>query len=124
MEKIFTDKAPAPGGHYSQAVVHDGVVYVSAQLPISYFTGEKINGSVEEQTHTVLENLNNILEKAGSNKNKVMKTTIYITDLSNWAKVNSVYADFFGKHKPARTVVPVKVLNFGFLVEIDAIASI
>lgn len=123
MKKIFTPKAPKPGGHYSQAIVHDNVVYVSGQLPIDPVTGEKRLGSIEEQTEQVLENLAEIIKAAGSDIGKVLKTTVYISDIQLWDRVNSVYSTFFGEHRPARAVVPTKELHHGFNIEIEAIAS-
>ncbi|HUS85666.1 MAG TPA: Rid family detoxifying hydrolase [Bacteroidales bacterium] len=124
IEKFFTVNAPEPAGHYSQAVIHDGIVYVSGQLPVNPFTGEKVTGSIEEQTRQVLENIGIILKDCGSSRNSVLKTTVYVSDISLWGRVNEVYGAFFGDHKPARAVVPVKELHFGFLVEIEAVAII
>jgi len=114
MEKIFTPKAPKPAGHYSQAIVHDNVVYVSGQLPIDPVTGEKRLGSIEEQTEQVLENLAEIIKAAGSDIDKVLRTTVYISDIQLWDRVNNVYSTFFGEHRPARAVVPTKELHHGF----------
>ncbi len=81
-------------------------------------------GTVEEQTQRALANVAAILEAAGSCKENVLKTTVYIADIDLWGRVNKSYADFFGKHKPARAIVPTKKLHFGFLVEIEAIAAL
>ncbi len=124
MQYFNSPNAPAPGGHYSQAVIHNGLIYISGQLPINPFTGEKVAGSIEDQTRQVLENMNTILGDAGTSMKNVIKCTIYISDISLWGKVNEVYKDFFGKHKPARAVVPVKDLHFGFKIELEAIAAI
>lgn len=124
MEKIFTPKAPKPAGHYSQAIIHDKVVYVSRQLPTDPVTGEKRLGSIEEQTEQVLKNLAEILKAAGSSIDNVIKTTVYISDIQLWDKVNHVYSKFFGEHRPARAVVPTKDLHNGFNIEIEAIASL
>lgn len=123
METIHTENAPAPGGHYSQAVVHNDLIFVSGQLPVDPSTGEKILSSVEDQTLRVLKNLEAILEAAGSSVDRVLKVTIYISDVSLWGRVNDVYAKFFGNHRPARAVIPVKDLHFGFLLELEAIAA-
>lgn len=120
---VFTELAPAPAGHYSQAVIHNGTVYVAGQLPIDPATGEKNLGSIEEQTDQVLANLAAILKASGSSMNRVVKTTVYVSDIADWAKVNAVYAKHFGAHKPARAVVPVPELHYGFKIEIDAIAA-
>lgn len=123
MRFISTEDAPRPGGHYSQAVVHQGVVYVAGQLPIVPETGEKCLGTVEEQTERTLLNLEAVLKAAGSGKDRVLRVTVYVSDISLWGRVNEVYAGFFGGHRPARTVVPTRDLHYGFLVEIDAIAA-
>lgn len=122
MRKIFTEKAPAPGGHYVQAWVHNDMVYVSGQLPIDPLTGEKITYSIEAQTRRVLENVAAVVEAAGSDIRHIIKTTVYVADIGLWAKVDGVYADFFGDHKPARAVVPTRELHYGFQVEIEAVA--
>lgn len=123
MRFISTEDAPRPGGHYSQAVVHQGVVFVAGQLPIVPETGEKCLGTVEEQTERTLLNLEAVLKAAGSGKDRVLRVTVYVSDISLWGRVNEVYAGFFGGHRPARTVVPTRDLHYGFLVEIDAIAA-
>jgi 2-iminobutanoate/2-iminopropanoate deaminase len=124
MKKILTANAPQPAGFYSQAVVHDNMVYVSGQLPIDPHTGEKRIASIEEQTEQALKNLFAILEAAGSGKDQVLKTTVYISDIGLWSRVNAVYARLFGDHRPARAVVPTRELHFGFQVEIEATAFI
>ena len=123
MEIVSTTDAPTPAGHYSQAVIHNDLVFVSGQLPVNPETGEKVVSSIEEQTLLALNNLNAILEAAGSSINRVMKVTVYISDISLWGRVNAVYSDFFKDHMPARAVVPTKELHFGFQIEIEAIAS-
>lgn len=123
MKLIQTDRAPAPAGHYSQAVVHNGTVYIAGQLPIDPETGEKCLGSIEEQTEQVLKNVAAILDAAGSGLDRVLKVTIYVSDISLWGGVNAVYAKFFGDHRPARVVVPTRELHHGFLIEVEAIAA-
>lgn len=123
MKTIYTDKAPVPAGHYSQAIVSGGLVYVSGQLPIDPGTGEKLGDRpVEEQTRRALDNLEAVLLAAGSSREKVLKITVYVSDISLWDLVNREYAAFFGEHKPARSVVPTRDLHFGLKVEVDAIA--
>lgn len=124
MRTILTKDAPLPGGHYSQAIEHAGIIYVSGQLPVNPKTGEKCLGSIEEQTKQVLENVSSILKASDSSVNNILKMTVYISEMELWDRVNKVYADFFGKHKPARAIVPTKELHFGFGIEIDAIAKI
>lgn len=120
---VQTPNAPAPAGHYSQATVHRGVVYVAGQLAIDPRTGEKKLGSIEEQTEQTLRNVSEILHAAGSDLSRVLKMTIYISDISLWSAVNAVYANIMGAHRPARAIVPTKELHHGFLIEIEAIAA-
>jgi 2-iminobutanoate/2-iminopropanoate deaminase len=122
MESILTSSAPKPGGHYSQAIVHNDLVFVAGQLAIVPETGEKLTGPIEEQTLQALKNLRAILIAAGSDTNHVLKTTVFISDIELWGKVNEVYSSFFGEHRPARSIVPVGKLHYGFLIEIEAIA--
>lgn len=124
MDFILTPDAPQPAGHYSQAVVHNGLVFVAGQLAINPHTGERKTGSIEEQTEQALKNVAAILQAAGSDLTKVLKTTVYISDIELWGQVNAVYAQFFGEHRPARAVIPVGNLHHGFLIEIEAIAAL
>lgn len=124
MKTVETNAAPRPAGHYSQAIVHHGMVYAAGQLPVDPVSGEKRLGTVEEQTEQALSNLRAVLEAAGSGLDRVVKTTVYITDIGLWDRVNHVYGQIFGANRPARSIVPVKELHFGFLIEIDAIAAI
>ena len=124
MKEIFTTDAPSPAGHYSQAIEHLGLLYVSGQLPIVPGSKEKTVGTIEEQTEQALANLEAILKKGESGKNEVLKVTVYISDISLWDRVNSVYARFFGEHRPARAIVPTRELHFGFQIEIEAVAAV
>ena len=124
MIEIRTPNAPLPAGHYAQAIVHGGLVYVSGQLPIDPQTGERCSGSVEEQVEQALSNVAAILKAAGSHRGLVLKTTVYVPDISLWGRINAVYAAFFGDHRPARAVVPTRELHYGVLIELDAIAAI
>ncbi len=124
MKEIFTIDAPPPAGHYSQAIEHMGLIYVSGQLPVIPGRKEKHAGSIEEQTEQVLANLEAILKSGGSDKNHVLKVTVYISDVALWDRVNSVYARFFGDHRPARAIVPTRELHFGFQIEVDAVAAV
>lgn len=124
MISINTNSAPTPGGHYSQAVVHNGLVFVSGQLPIDPVTGEKNTGSIESQTELTLRNVQAILEAAGSDLNHVLKATVYVANIDLWGQVNTVYARVFGEHRPARAVVPTRDLHYGFLIEIEVIAAL
>jgi 2-iminobutanoate/2-iminopropanoate deaminase len=120
---VHTQDAPAPVGHYSQAVVYNGLVYVAGQLAIDPQTGEKRFGSIEEQTEQALKNVGAILKAAGSDLSRVLKMTVYISDIGLWGGVNEVYARVLGGHRPARAVIPTKELHHGFLIEIDAVAA-
>jgi 2-iminobutanoate/2-iminopropanoate deaminase len=122
--KVQTKEAPEPGGHYSQGIIANNMVFVAGMVPVVPGTGEKITGSIEEQTLQVLKNIKGVIVAAGSDLNKVVKVTVYVSDISLWDGVNKVYSSFFGNHKPARAIVPVKDLHYGFKLEMDAIAVI
>ena len=124
MKIIYTENAPNPGGHYSQGIVHNGLVYISGQLPVNPQTGEKVLDSIEAQTAQAIENVKAIVEAAGSSLNQILKTTVYISDISLWDRVNTEYAKHFGEHRPVRAVVPTKDLHFGFQIEIEAVAAV
>jgi 2-iminobutanoate/2-iminopropanoate deaminase len=123
IQRINTEDAPSPGGHYSQAVVHNGLVFVSGQLSIDPHTGEKKLGTIEEQTEQALKNVAAIVKAANSDLNRILKMTVYVADMKLWGAVNTVYARFMGEHRPARAVVPTGELHHGFLIEIEAIAA-
>jgi 2-iminobutanoate/2-iminopropanoate deaminase len=110
--------------HYSAAVVHNGIVYVSGQLPMDPEKGVPIEGGIKEQTRAVFRSLTKVLEAAGSSKERVIRTTAYIPDVSIWVDVNEIYTEYFGEHKPARTIVPTTELHYGCSIEIDAIAYV
>lgn len=120
---VNTPDAPTPGGHYSQAVVYNGLVFVAGQLSIDPRTGEKKLGSVEEQTEQALRNVAAILKAAGSDLSRVLKMNVYVSDIEMWGAVNEVYARVLGNHRPARAVIPTRELHYGFVVEIDAVAA-
>ena len=120
---VNTPNAPAPGGHYSQAVVCNGLVFVSGQLSIDPQTREKKLGPIEEQTEQVLHNVSEILKAANSDLSRVLKMTVYVADIKYWELVNEVYARVMGENRPARAVIPTGDLHYGFLIEIDAIAA-
>ena len=124
MKRIETPDAPKPGGHYSQGVVHNGLVFVSGQLAIDPKTGEKKLGSIEEQTEQALSNVHGILKAAGSDWDKVLKMTLYVSDINLWGSVNEVYIRVLGEHRPARAVIPCGPLHYGFLIEIEAIGAV
>jgi len=124
IQTVSTSAAPAPGGHYSQALVHGGLVYVAGQLPIVAGDPQRRLAGFEEQARQVLDNVAAILEAAGSGLECMLKATVYIADLAQWPAFNALYAERLGAHRPARSVVPVGPLHHGFLVEMDAIAAL
>ncbi|KAG5368865.1 Protein MMF1 [Yarrowia sp. C11] len=115
-----TDKAPKPVAAYSQAVKAGGFLYVSGQVPLKA-DGSKHEGTLQEQTVQVLENLKNIIVEAGSSWDKIVKVTIYVTDMSKFGEINEVYAKYFDQHRAARTTIGVAALPLGFQVEMDAV---
>jgi 2-iminobutanoate/2-iminopropanoate deaminase len=119
-----TPHAPTPAGHYSQATVHQGVVYVAGQLPIDPRTGEKVLGTVEEQAERTLRNVEAILVASGSDLSHLLMVTIYVSDIEYWGAINAVYTRILGAHRPARAVVPTQTLHYGFALEIAAIAAV
>lgn len=124
MKKIVaTKEAPQAIGPYSQAIKAGGFVFVSGQIPLVPATGEMVQGGIEMQTEQVLKNLAAILKAAGSSLDAVVKTTVYITNIADFAKVNEVYAKFFVKDCPARVCVEVSNLPKGAMIEIDVIAA-
>lgn len=124
MQVVRTDAAPLPAGHYSQGIVHNGVVYVAGQLPMAPGSSDRTVGTMAQQTEQTLRNVEAVLQAAGSGLDKVLQMTIYVSDISLWGEVNVAYARIMGEHKPARAVVPVKELHYGYQIEIQAIAAI
>ncbi len=124
MKKVIsTAEAPKAIGPYSQAIEAGGFIFVSGQIPLIPATGEIVEGSVEVQTARVLENLKAILEAADSSLENVVKTTVYITSMDDFVKVNGIYGQYFQENPPARVCVEVSRLPKGALVEIDVIAA-
>lgn len=124
MQKIQPANFPEPKGHYSPAIVNEGLVFVSGQLAIDPITGEAKTGSIEEQTEQCLRNVEAILKEAGSSLNHVLKMTIYVSDADLWEPVNETYKRVLGNHKPARAIIPVGRFRAPFLIEIEAIAAV
>jgi 2-iminobutanoate/2-iminopropanoate deaminase len=122
LETVNTDKAPRPVGPYSQAVRAGGVIFVSGQIPLDPVTGEVAANDIAAQTRRAVENLKAILEEAGSGLDKVVKTTLYLKDLRDFARCNEIYAEYFGESKPARSTIEAAALPKGVLLEIDAVA--
>ena len=123
IKRINTKDAPQPAGHYSQATVYNGLVFVAGQLGIDPASGEKKLGSIEEQTELALNNVHAILKAAGSDWDRVLKLNISITDINLWEGVNKTVARVLGDNRPARAVIPCGPLHHGFLIEIEAIAA-
>src|SRR5690349_24622521 len=123
IKRINTENAPKAAGHYSQATVCNGFVFVAGQLSIDPDTGERKLGSIEEQTEQALANVHAILKSAGSDWDRVLKVNISIADLELWEPVNKVYARVLGENRPARAVISCGPLHYGFLIEIEATAA-
>ncbi len=123
MNAISTTKAPAAIGPYSQAIKVGGLVFVSGQLPIDPATGAFAEGGIKELTRQSLTNMKAILEDAGTSMVNVVKTTVFLADMNDFAAMNEVYAEFFAAPFPARSAVAVKTLPKGALVEIECIAQ-
>ena len=124
MKVISTKKAPAAIGPYSQAIQVGNLVYTSGQIPIDPATGAFVEGDIKEQTRQSLTNVKSILEEVGLTMNNVVKTTVFMADMGDFADMNSVYAEFFTEPYPARSAVAVKTLPKGALIEIEVIAEI
>lgn len=124
MDFIATTNAPAAIGPYSQAVRVQGVLYTSGQIPLDPATGNLVEGDFETQARRVFENLRAVLSEGGSSFDRVMKATVYLTNLGNFGALNAIYAEYFGDHKPARTTVGVAQLPRGAELEIDLIARV
>ncbi|MBR5930242.1 MAG: RidA family protein [Prevotella sp.] len=120
---ISTPKAPAAIGPYSQAIRVGNLVFTSGQIPIDPATGAFVEGGIKEQTRQSLSNVQAILEEAGLSMNHVVKTTVFLADMNDFADMNAVYAEFFSEPYPARSAVAVKTLPKGALVEIEVIAE-
>lgn len=121
MTFVSTPNAPAAIGPYSQAIIHNNLVYTSGQIALRP-DGSMENGDVSAQAEQALTNLKNVLEAAGSSMGQVIKTTLFLADMNDFVTVNEIYAKFFGDHRPARSTVAVKTLPKNALVEIECIA--
>ena len=122
-EAVSTESAPRAIGPYEQAVKCHGLLFTSGQIALDPATGRLIEGDASVQTRQVLENLKAVLEAGGSSLDHVIKATVYLTDLDNFAKMNEVYAEYLGKVKPARSTVGVATLPRGASIEIDLVAT-
>ncbi len=124
-KKIFcSENAPEPKGPYSQAVIYNGLMYVSGQIPIDTVTGLMVRGTIEEEAETVLNNLKIIVEEAGAGMEDVLKVTCYLDDLEDFARFNSVYEKYFSVNPPARTSFQAGKLPLDVQIEIDAIVAL
>ena len=122
MDYVATDGAPKAIGPYSQAVTHHGIIYTSGQIALDPATGDLVRGDFAAQARRVFDNLEAVLREAGSSFDRVLRATVYLTDLANFQTLNAIYAERFGNHRPARTTVQVAALPKGGAVEIDLIA--
>jgi 2-iminobutanoate/2-iminopropanoate deaminase len=122
---FFTDKAPGPKGPYSQAIIHNGVLYISGQIPINPVTGALVRATIEEETETVLDNIKIIVEEAGAKMEEdVVKVTCYLADIEDFPRFNSVYEKYFTQRPPARTTLQAGKLPLDVQVEMDAIVAL
>ena len=124
MKIINTNKAVEPAGHYSQAIVHDGLVYAAGMLGKDPENPDAEPGDVRQQTRLALANLSAVLEEAGSDLNHVVRMTVYVSGIEHWGAVNEEYAEVMGSHKPARAIVPVQNFMGPYVVEIVATAAL
>lgn len=121
-EAVQTDRAPKAIGPYEQAIKVDSLVFTAGQIPIDPKTGNIVDGGIAAQTRQVLENLKGVLEAAGSSLDRVIKATVFLKNMADFAAMNEVYAEYFGSSKPARSTVAVAELPRGALIEIDLVA--
>ena len=124
LKKLATDKAPSAIGPYSQGIIVNGFLFTAGQIPLDPVAGKIVDGGIVEQTDRVMENLQEVLRAAGASWGDVVKTTVYLHDLSHFPTVNEVYGKWLGDARPARSTVQVTALPRGALVEIDAIAVV
>ena len=122
MKVLHSDQAPKALGPYSQAIEVNGFVFTSGQIPIDPATDKFVEGGIKEQTRQSLTNIQNVLKEAGIDLSHVVKTTVFLSDMDNFAEMNEVYAEFFVQPFPARSAVAVKTLPKGALVEIECVA--
>ncbi len=122
LKKVTTDKAPSAIGPYSQGIIANGFLFTAGQIPLDPVAGKIVEGGIVEQTDRVMQNLQEVLRAAGASWNDVVKTTVYLHDLSNFPTVNEVYGKWLGDARPARSTVQVTALPRGAMVEIDAVA--
>lgn len=124
MEKISTQLAPAAIGPYSQGIKSNGMLYASGQIPLDPATGALVPGGITEQAHQAFKNVKAIVEAAGSSMSSVVKVTVYMADMADFATVNDIYAQYFTAPYPARSAVAVKALPKGALLEVEVVAEV
>lgn len=122
--EIKSDRVPKPGGHYAQAVSFGNMLFVSGQLGVLPHTPSPEQVPVKEQVRHALEAIERIISEVSADRTRVLKCTVYVTDIADWDEANGAYSEFFGNHRPARAVVPCANLHFGAKVEIDAIVGL
>ncbi len=118
---IQSDGMPPSKGHYSQCIEHNGTLYISGQLPVD--ADGRVPDTIQEQTLLVLNKAETIVKESGSTKDQIIQVRIYLSDIELWDQVNTVYAAFFGDHKPVRCVIPSGLLHYGCLIEIEVISA-
>jgi 2-iminobutanoate/2-iminopropanoate deaminase len=123
-QPIATDQAPEAIGPYSQAILHNGIAYLSGQIPLDPATMQIVEGGIEAQTERVLENVKAVLEASGSSFDRVLKTTVFLKDMGDFPKMNEIYGRYFGTNPPARSTVQAAKLPRDVQVEIDCIAAV
>ncbi len=124
MTEIRCAAAPLPGGHYAQAMLHRGALYVSGQLGVTADTPCADGVPIADQVRFALGNIEAICRVVGARADDIVRCTVYVTDVAHWDAVNRAYAAFFGAHRPARSIVPCGPLHFGALVEIEAVVAV
>ncbi len=123
-QTVHTDKAPKAIGPYSQAIIHNGIAYLSGQIPLDPASGQVIEGGIAEQTERVMRNLEAVLAASGSSFRQVLKTTVFLADMAEFPKMNEVYAMYFPENPPARATVQAAGLPRGVRVEIECVAAV
>lgn len=124
IKRVETKYSVRDGGHYTPGMIYNGVLYISGQLSIDPETGNIPQGGIKAQARQALKNLDTVLRQAGTSRENVLQCRVYIPDVSYWGELNEAYAEYFGRHKPARIVVPARELYNGCLVEIEAVAAV
>ena len=123
-QTVHTDKAPKAIGPYSQAIIHNGIAYLSGQIPLDPASGQVVEGGIAEQTERVMRNLEAVLAASGSSFRQVLKTTVFLADMAEFPKMNEVYAMYFPENPPARATVQAAGLPRGVRVEIECVAAV